>query len=52
MAPYQGHCNCGSIKVTLSNKPESIIVCHWYEVFPPTHMHVKSATTKTTYSCF
>ncbi|GJD04377.1 glutathione-dependent formaldehyde-gfa [Colletotrichum higginsianum] len=28
MAPYQGHCNCGSVKVTLSNKPESIIVCH------------------------
>ncbi|TQN67236.1 putative glutathione-dependent formaldehyde-activating enzyme [Colletotrichum shisoi] len=28
MAPYQGHCNCGSIKVTLSTKPESIIVCH------------------------
>ncbi|TKW51615.1 hypothetical protein CTA1_3605 [Colletotrichum tanaceti] len=28
MAPYQGHCNCGSVKVTLGDKPESVIVCH------------------------
>ncbi|KAK1569608.1 Mss4-like protein [Colletotrichum navitas] len=28
MASYQGHCNCGSIKVTLSKKPENVVACH------------------------
>ncbi|KAK1968929.1 hypothetical protein LY78DRAFT_690911 [Colletotrichum sublineola] len=28
MASYQGHCNCGSMKVTLSKKPDNVVVCH------------------------
>ncbi|KAI3532276.1 hypothetical protein CPAR01_02107 [Colletotrichum paranaense] len=28
MAPYQGHCNCGSVKVTVNKKPDNIVICH------------------------
>ncbi|KAI1342981.1 Mss4-like protein [Xylariaceae sp. FL0016] len=26
--PYQGHCNCGSIQITLEKQPAESIVCH------------------------
>ncbi|TDZ17514.1 hypothetical protein Cob_v009502 [Colletotrichum orbiculare MAFF 240422] len=28
MAPYEGHCNCGAVKVVFGEKPDQLVVCH------------------------
>ncbi|KAJ5157731.1 uncharacterized protein N7482_008831 [Penicillium canariense] len=31
---YTGHCNCGSVRITLREQPPGSVVCHWYARVP------------------